>query len=128
MPMSNAHFLAVACDIHGAELAEGYTGDCIEIAIDESMEIWDGWDALYSVRVYRVSNDEDGNPTHPPPVTVTLISNRSLIWVNSSGWRPIMRPASRPKNSSKLRSLTVIRPAPGLRKTRAVEVLRRPVP
>jgi len=64
MPMSNAHFLAVACDIHGAELAEGYTGDCIEIAIDESMEIWDGCDALYSVRVYRVSNDEDGNPTH----------------------------------------------------------------
>jgi len=63
MPMSNEHFLAVACDIHGAELEEGCTGDCIAIAIDESMVWWDGWDALYSVRVYRISNDDDGNET-----------------------------------------------------------------
>lgn len=63
MPYMNEYFLAVACDIHGAELEEGSKGDCINVAIDESMEVWDGWDALYSVRVYRISNDEDGNET-----------------------------------------------------------------
>ena len=64
MPYMNEYFLAVACDIHGAELEEGSKGDCVDITIDESMEIWDGWDALYSVKVYLVSNDEDGNPTY----------------------------------------------------------------
>jgi len=61
--MSFETFLAVACDVHGAELEEGVTGDCIGIAIDESLVWWDGWDILHSVRVYLLSNDEDGNPT-----------------------------------------------------------------
>ena len=59
----NDYFLAVACDIHGAELEGGSPGDCIGVTIDESMVYWDGWDALYSVKVYRISNDEDGNET-----------------------------------------------------------------
>ena len=43
-------------------------------------------------------------------------------------WRAIMRAVSRPKNSSIGFLLTMIWPVPRRRKTRAVEVLRRPVP
>jgi hypothetical protein len=39
-----------------------------------------------------------------------------------------MRPVSRPKNSSIGRSLIVMLPLPGFMCTRAVELLRRPVP
>jgi len=63
MPYMNEYFVAVACDINGAEMENGTSGDCIGITIDESMVLWDGWDALYSIRVYRMSNDEDGNET-----------------------------------------------------------------
>ena len=59
--MSNKYFLAVACDINGAQLEEGATGDCIDITIDESMVLWDGWDALYSIQVYLISRDLDGD-------------------------------------------------------------------
>ena len=55
------YFVAVACDVHGSEMAEGSTGDCIAITIDESMQVWDGWDALYSIRVYHVTHDLDGS-------------------------------------------------------------------
>lgn len=72
MTMQNEYFVAVACDVHGAEMEDGTMGDCIGVAIDESMAWWGGWDALHSVRVYRISNDEDGNATselvHEEPV------------------------------------------------------------
>src|SRR2546430_6207544 len=64
----------------------------------------------------------------PPPSTLTAISKLLTSFTASSGWRTIMRPVSRPKNSSSERSFTVIRPLPGRRYTRAVAVLRRPVP
>jgi len=67
-------------------------------------------------------------PVMPPPVTVTLTSNRSFRCVSSSGWRTIICAVLRPKNTSSGRSLTLMLPAPGVRNTRAVDVLRRPVP
>jgi hypothetical protein len=41
-----------------------------------------------------------------------VMSKRSSVWVSSSGWRTIMRPVSRPKNSSSVRPLTVMRRGP----------------
>src|ERR1700687_3428359 len=54
----------------------------------------------------------------PPPSTLTEISKVLRSFTASSGWRTIMRPVSRPKNSSSERSFTVIRPLPGFRYTR----------
>src|SRR5690606_18558846 len=67
-------------------------------------------------------------PVVPPPDAVTVMSNLSVFWVSSSGWRTIMRAVSRPKNSSSGRPLTLMLPLPLRRKTRATEDLRRPVP
>jgi hypothetical protein len=67
-------------------------------------------------------------PVVPPPSTFTSTSKRSSICTASSGCRTIMRAVWRPKNSSSVRSLMLMRPVPGRRRTRAVEVLRRPVP
>ena len=67
-------------------------------------------------------------PKLPPPRTVTLMSKRSVISNSSRGCRTIIRATSRPKYPSSGRRLIVMLPLPLVRKTRAVEVLRRPVP
>ena len=53
-------------------------------------------------------------PVMPPPSTLTAISNWPCSFTASSGWRTIMRPVSRPKNSSSGRSLTVMLSGAGL--------------
>ncbi len=56
------------------------------------------------------------------------MSNLSAVSVITSGWRMIIFSMSLGKYSSMLRLLIVMLPLPGLRYTRAVDVLRRPVP
>src|SRR6185503_13594558 len=67
-------------------------------------------------------------PDSPPPSTLTRMSKLETVLVNTSGWRTIMRPVSREKNSSTGLPLTMMSPLPGLMYTRAVADLRRPVP
>ena len=57
-----------------------------------------------------------------------MMSNVFSWLVSTSGWRTTIRPVSRVKNSSTGLSLTTILPSPRLMKTRATDVLRRPVP
>src|SRR3972149_4645563 len=66
-------------------------------------------------------------PLSPPPPTLAMMSKADRFFVTSSGWRTIMRPVSRAKNSSTGLPLTVNWPLPGLRNTRATALLRRPV-
>ena len=67
-------------------------------------------------------------PDTPPPATVARMSNLSAVSVSTRGVRIWVRSASVGKNASKVRSLMRMAPLPGRRKTRAVDVLRRPVP
>jgi hypothetical protein len=67
-------------------------------------------------------------PDSPPPATLTMMSNVASWLVSLSGWRTTIRPVSRAKNTSTGLSLTTMLPVPFLRKTRATELLRRPVP
>lgn len=55
------YFRAVACDIHGAQLAGYGKSDCIDNVLDEALDIWDGWDEMYTIQVYRITHDLDGN-------------------------------------------------------------------
>lgn len=64
MEYIHEYFRAVACDIHGAEMAEFGKADCIGIAVDEALDQWSGWDQLYSIRVYFVTHDLDGEPVY----------------------------------------------------------------
>jgi hypothetical protein len=56
------------------------------------------------------------------------MSNRPRLSVSVSGWRTIIRPVSREKNSSTGLPLTTMSPLPGFKNTRATALLRRPVP
>lgn len=53
-------FTAVACDVQGCEMADYGKADCIANVVDEAIDAWNGWDALYSIRVYHVTHDLDG--------------------------------------------------------------------
>ena len=64
----------------------------------------------------------------PPPRTLTITSNVSTFCVSSNGCITTIRPVSRWKYSFKGRPLITILPEPRLIKTRATELLRRPVP
>jgi hypothetical protein len=57
-----------------------------------------------------------------------LTSKAASFAVSRSGWRTTMIDVCRPKYCSTGRPLTRIWPVPFLRKTRAIDDLRRPVP
>src|SRR6267378_209902 len=67
-------------------------------------------------------------PLLPPPTTLTLMSNFRWVLVTRSGARAAISRTRRPRYASGSFSLTVIRPSPGWRRTRAIAFLRRPVP
>ena len=67
-------------------------------------------------------------PDTPPPDVVAKISNWSAVSDVSNGCLIRVRSDSAGKLLSSGAWLTRMVPLPGLRKTRAVEVLRRPVP
>src|SRR5262249_9565975 len=85
--------------------------------------------ALYSTRARAMpSRTAPACPETPPPPTVARMSNLSAVSVTTSGVLICVRSASVVKNFSNGRWLTVTAPLPGRRNTRAVDVLRRPVP
>jgi hypothetical protein len=67
-------------------------------------------------------------PAIPPPASVASTSNLSAVSVIASGCLICVRSASVGKASSMGLRLMTMAPVPGRRKTRAVDVLRRPVP
>src|SRR5712691_8433300 len=67
-------------------------------------------------------------PLLPPPTTFTLMSNLRCVLVTRSGASAAISRTRRPRYASGSFSLTVIRPSPGCRRTRAIAFLRRPVP
>jgi hypothetical protein len=85
--------------------------------------------ALYSTSARAMpSRTAPACPETPPPATVARMSNFSAVSVSTSGVRICVRSAGVGKNASNVRLFTLMAPDPGLRKTRAVDVLRRPVP
>src|SRR5216683_3124084 len=66
-------------------------------------------------------------PESPPPQTFTEMSTLPTCSTTSSGCLRIILLVSRPKYSSRVRSLTTNSPEPGFRRTRAIDSLRRPV-
>ena len=72
--------------------------------------------------------DASAPKPEPPPAVVASTSNRSPVSVTTRGWRITSRSVSVGKLASIGRWLMVMVPEPGLRNTRAVDVLRRPVP
>src|SRR5919201_4649335 len=67
-------------------------------------------------------------PLVPPPMTLTVTSNLRCVLVTRSGARAAISRTRRPRYASGSLSLTVTRPSPGVRRTRAIAFLRRPVP
>src|SRR5438874_5843938 len=67
-------------------------------------------------------------PLVPPPTTFTLRSNLRCVPVTRSGASAAISSTRRPRYASGSFSLTVTRPSPGVRRTRAIAFLRRPVP
>src|SRR2546428_177823 len=66
-------------------------------------------------------------PESPPPQTITAMSTLLSCSTTSSGCLRIILLVSRPKYSSRVRSLTTNSPEPGFIRTRAIDSLRRPV-
>src|SRR5690606_10133298 len=66
-------------------------------------------------------------PVMPPPHTFTDTSNLPSVSVTSRGCCKVFRTRGRPKYSTASRPLTIMRPVPGTRRTRATAVFRRPV-
>src|SRR5689334_5543031 len=66
-------------------------------------------------------------PDSPPPQTVMAMSTLPSCSTTSSGCLRIILLVSRPKYSSRVRSLTTKSPLPGFIRTRAMDCLRRPV-
>src|SRR2546428_5484273 len=66
-------------------------------------------------------------PDSPPPQTITAMSTLLSCSTTSSGRLRIILLVSRPKYSSRVRSLTTNSPQPGFIRTRAIDSLRRPV-
>src|SRR5258708_525248 len=67
-------------------------------------------------------------PLVPPPATLMLMSNLRCVLVTRRGASATSSRTRRPRNASGAFSLTVTRPSPGCRRTRATAFLRRPVP
>src|ERR1700730_15615234 len=61
-------------------------------------------------------------------MTLTLMSNLRCVLVTRNGASAAISRTRRPRYASGSFSLTVIRPSPGWRRTRAIAFLRRPVP
>src|SRR5690242_11749728 len=67
-------------------------------------------------------------PLDPPPMTLIEMSNFRCVLVTRSGARAAISSTRRPRYARGSFSLTVTRPSPGVRRTRAIAFLRRPVP
>ena len=60
--MTNDFFSAVALDVFGCELETHCNrADCIDNAVQEAIDDWNGWDALHAIRVFHVTHDVDGD-------------------------------------------------------------------
>ena len=67
-------------------------------------------------------------PVTPPPSTLIIALKRPSVPVTRNGIRTSASLTALPKCSSSERPLTTISPSPGSSRTRAMVVLRRPVP
>src|SRR4051812_38065271 len=67
-------------------------------------------------------------PVTPPPSTLIMTLKRPSVPVTRNGIRTSVSLTALPKCSSSDRPLTTISPSPGSSRTRAIAVLRRPVP
>src|SRR4051794_40103880 len=67
-------------------------------------------------------------PVTPPPSTLIIALKWPSVPVTRNGIRTSVSLTALPKCSSSERPLTTISPSPGSRRTRAIAVLRRPVP
>src|SRR4249920_3430443 len=67
-------------------------------------------------------------PVTPPPSTLMSALKRPSVPVTRNGMRTSDSLMALPKCSSSVRPLTTISPSPGRSRTRAMAVLRRPVP
>src|SRR5438105_13715505 len=66
-------------------------------------------------------------PLLPPPTSFTVTSNLRWVPVTRRGASAAISSTRRPRYASGSLSLTVTRPSPGVRRTRAIAFLRRPV-
>ena len=67
-------------------------------------------------------------PVTPPPSTLIIALKRPSVPVTRNGIRTSASLTALPKCWSIVRPLTTISPSPGRSRTRAMAVLRRPVP
>src|ERR1700737_1860197 len=67
-------------------------------------------------------------PLVPPPATLMLMSNFRCVPVTRRGASAAISSTRRPRYASGSLSLTVTRPSPGCKRTRAIAFFRRPVP